>query len=262
MRARGWSVVTGVVLAAAGVMAWTGTTPWRANLDRQPHVQADLSAMDTAVAAALNAAQPRAAIAVAGLVRSRSCTLGISHHAGGIFTRAADLFSAPGAEAGLVASIAQHLPAAWSPHLVHSMLEANPTNGVRLQISRIGDGWLSVRASTGCVLGDDTIFDDKPAPVTTTPIVEDILTSMHTIAARTFQTAISCGSNGIRTTVTFTQPTDSAGLPQRLRHLVPPTAQIFTSQANRLAYRDNSDSLIAAATDDGSAATIRTTTRC
>jgi hypothetical protein len=266
MRARTWITVAGVCVVTLGLLGWAGTQAWRADRDRQPHVDADLVTMDQAVVQAVHAAGADPAVAIAGIVRSAACQVGILRHPGGRYTRAADLYTDPGHETTLMTRIANTMPNAWAAQLTQApgspypSVQAYPATGVELSVQRLGEGWLTVRAKTACVIGGETPRRSDADRVT--PVIEAVLQALGTTIASTHRETLACAGDGLATTIAITAPTNSRDLAQRLRPLVPAGARTFTSSSNRLAYRDAQTSLIAAASDDGTAATIRSTSTC
>jgi hypothetical protein len=115
--------------------------------------------LDAAVAAAVaGIGDDAAAVAVADMVRSSTCTVGALHHRGGVYIRSADVFTDPGKEDAIIDQIAATLPAEFAAcrgqtlGAGHGSLIADAGHGVRLRASKLVAGWVSVRAATACTM--------------------------------------------------------------------------------------------------------------
>jgi hypothetical protein len=91
-----------------------------------------------------------------------------------------------------------------------------------------------------------------------------LLRHLGTAAARWETRTLSCPAGQITTTVAISQPANTADLAHRLADTLPAGAREFTTTAaNRWTYRAGDRSVIAAASDDATAVTIRDTiSRC
>jgi hypothetical protein len=103
-------VLAPLVVVAGGVAA--GAAWWRWDTARQPTVGDAVAVMDRAVADAVVAAGPEAAVAVSSVVRSAVCRIN-AFRQGGVFTANADLYTDPGGEDGLITVMAQRLSPAY-----------------------------------------------------------------------------------------------------------------------------------------------------
>lgn len=267
MRVRRWAVITAatgavVLLAAAG-----GYAVWRADLTRQPQVIDQVATMDAGLAATITSVDSQAAVAVAPVVRATTCRVGALRHAGGRFSRAADLFIDPGHEADVLAAIAARLPTAYRAQVEQPsttsapLLRAHAGLGVQLQVSVISPGWLSAATSTACVIGPQQLEPDTSDGGSADEALSTALTKLGATAAETHIVRLGC-PGGVITSVAISATTDSTRLAERLSGLVPTGAHVFESKANRLAWRTGQESTVIAASDDGTAASVRHTRPC
>jgi len=265
MRVRTWILVLAAALVAVAGLAAVGRVAWRADLARQPNVDDGIGAMDTAVATVLAVAGDQAAGAVAGMVRSTTCRVGTLRHSGGDYTRAADLVTDAGTESDLLSRIAAGLADRYPVQHTNgtAALDADVGHGVQLHVYRLGDGWLTVQASTECVIGPGST-DPSPMPLTgpAAQTIDNVLSLLDTHAAATHIDNIRCSQGGVATAVAISEPTNSADLADRLQPRLPADAHPFRSTSNRVAYRDGPASVIVAASDDGTEVTVRYTQPC
>jgi hypothetical protein len=265
MRIRTWILIAAATLVAAAGLTAVGRVVWLADLNRQPHVDDSIGAMDTAVASVLTAAGDRAATAISGMVRSTTCTVGTLRHPGGDYTRAADLVTDAGTESDLLSRVAVGLSSRYAVQQVSGgqALDAGVGHGVHLHVYRLGDGWLTVQASTDCVIGPGAV-DPTPTPLTgpAEETITNLLSHLGTRAAETHIDNIRCSHGGESTAVAISEPTNSAGLADRLQGALPADAHPYRSTANRVAFRDGSASVIVAASDDATEVSVRYTQPC
>jgi hypothetical protein len=255
--------MVGVGVAVAGaLLAAGGRAIWLADGDRQPHVQNDIAAMDNAVAAAISAAGDQAAVAVDGLVRASSCSVGALHHSGGIYSRAADVYTAD--EGALMTRIAAGISNQYDVRQPpgSAAVVVNVGAGVQLRVSRLGTGWFKLSAVTGCVIGPDETASSAPLPATVAQTMGQLLSILGVQAADTRMATLNCGADGYRTAVAISQPTDSANLASRLSQAIPAGVQAYPTTSNRVAYRDGPASVVIAPSDDATEVTVRYTTAC
>src|SRR5689334_10320608 len=113
--ARRWSLVVagtalvGVVLGAAGVVAWQHLRP------RLASVATATPTLDGAIASAVTAVGDTAAVAITGLVPAQDCQRTMLAK-GSRYTRTADLYTDPGSEPVVIDRIAAALPAVENAH--------------------------------------------------------------------------------------------------------------------------------------------------
>ncbi|HTJ31711.1 MAG TPA: hypothetical protein VL738_00620 [Dactylosporangium sp.] len=226
--------------------------------------------MDQGVADVL-AADDEAAVAVSGMVRAATCSLGVLR-GGGRYSRAADLFVPSGEEEAAVTRIEHRLPASYQPRREAALsgsarpLIATAGAGVQLSVRQLGPGWLVAEAQTGCVAGPGELADASPAPGDpAVPAIRTMLAALGTAPAGFNTASVPCpsGPPGSRMTTVagFSVSTDSGRLAERVA--VPQSARAFVVAAsNRIAYRDGSVSVVVDASDDGTAITVRRTTTC
>ncbi|MFD0578040.1 hypothetical protein [Dactylosporangium darangshiense] len=255
------------VLAALALLAGAAVGVWRWQASRDPKVDTALPDMDRALADVLAAAGDEPAVAVNGLVRAATCPLGVLR-TGGRYSRTAELYVAGGDEDTLIGRIAQRLPATYQAHrdTVTSgsapPLTADLAGGVRVSVRQLGIGWLVADAATGCVAGPATTPDSAPPPEDpAVPAITTLLDSLGTAPAILTTTTLDCPAGQIRTVAAISRSTDSGRLADRLT--VPAGARTYLAAgSNRVAYRDGTASIIVAASDDGTAITVRRTTPC
>lgn len=265
MRTRTWISIAAATLVGGAGLAVAGHAAWQADLNHQPHVTDSISAMDTAVAAALAAAGDRAALAVSSMVRSTTCDVGALHHRGGEYTRAAEFFTDPGTDSDLLGRIAARLSAEYVIHhaSLSTTLDADVGHGVHLQVSRLGEGWLTVDAGTGCVIGPAaTEMSSSSLTATALNTIHTLLSHLDATAAETHVAAVRCSQGGMSTAVTISRPMNTSDLQRRLAPWLPPGAHVYATTSNRIAYRDGNASVIIAASDDATQVAIRYTQPC
>ncbi|MFG2041714.1 hypothetical protein [Dactylosporangium sp. NPDC048998] len=264
-------VVAGSALGALLVLGAAATAVWRWDASRDPQVRDSVAAMDRGVADVLTAAGADAAVAVSGMVRAATCSLGVLR-GGGRYSRAADLFVPGGQEDATVTRIEQQLGAAYRPQRGTAPsgwarpLAATADGGVQLSVRELGPGWLVAQAQTGCVAGPAAVTDASPGPGDpAVPAIGAVLAALGTAPAGFDTASVPCpgGAPGgrIETVAAYSASTDSGRLADRVA--VPQGARVFAVAAsNRVAYRDGTVSVVVDATDDGTAVTVRRTTTC
>ncbi|MEV6925658.1 hypothetical protein AB0M46_14320 [Dactylosporangium sp. NPDC051485] len=267
---RGW-VVAGSGAAAVLVVAAGLAGLWRWDASRDPQVRDSVAVMDRGVADVLVAAGDDAAVAVSGMVRAATCPLGVLR-GGGRYTRAADLYVPGGDEESVLSGIEQRLPASYQPRRETALsgstrpLVAEAGAGVELSVRQLGPGWLVAQAQTGCVAGPSDPVEASPAPGDpAASAIRDVLTALGTTPAGFNTASLPCqgakAGGQIVTVAGVSVSTDSGRLADRVP--VPPQARAFAVAAsNRVAYRDGPVSVVADASDDGTAVTVRRTTVC
>jgi len=261
-RLLGASVLTVLVVAAGAAIA-----AWRWDASRDPKVGTAIPDMDRAVSDVLTAAGDAPAIAVSGLVRAATCPLGLLR-TGGRYSRTAELYVAGGDEDALIGRIADRLPTAYRAQRSTSSsgsaqpLSADVSSGVRLSVRQLGPGWVVVDAATGCVAGPAATDDSSPATGDPAiPAIDTVLGALGTAAASFSTATVACPSGRTGTVAAISRPTDSGRLGERL--VIPAGARNYpVASANRVAYRDGAVSIVVAASDDGTAITVRRTTTC
>jgi hypothetical protein len=258
-----------IVVAGLAAQAGGGYALWRGYANRQPTVTDDLPYLDRGIAAVIAAAGGGAAVAVAGIVQAAQCSPAplIS---GGEFTRAADMYTEPGAEDALIARITAGLPADYHPHRPAvpdgqtAPLLADAGHDVQLSVRRLGEGWIVASARTHCTTPTrqpDAVNPEPSGDAVTA--AQDILSGLGAASARVRQQTLPCPSGGsIVTTTAISQPTTSGTLADRLAGHLPADAHPYPTTANRVAYRTAGVSIIVAASDDATAITVRHTTAC
>ena len=256
------AVTVVAVGGAAAAVAW-----FRWDTARQPTVRDAVAAMDQAVADAVGAAGPQAAVAVSGVVRSTVCRINFLH-SGGVFTANADLYTDPGAEDSLITGMAQRLSGPYQVTRGPAVsgvrpLVADLPGGVELSVRSLGGGWLVVSARTGCSLGAQAAQASPPAGDAATAGITALFAKLGTRPASFSEHRLACRSGAIVTVAAVSGPVDSADLGRRLASAVPAGAHPFEAgDSNRLAYRDGDVSVVVAASDDGTAVTSQYTTTC
>lgn len=93
-------------------------------------------------------------------------------------------------------------------------------------------------------------------------MIGGLLAALGTTPASWHTDAITCPTGRIVTVDALSQATATDNLPARLAAQVPAGARTFTSSSNRLAWRDQTTSMIIAASDDGTHITVQRTTTC
>jgi hypothetical protein len=254
-------------LLVVGVGAVAAVVWWRWDTARQPVVVDAVPMMRKAVADAVTAAGPEAAVAVSGVVRSSQCRIN-AFRDGGIFTARADLYTDPGGEDALITGIVQQLSGAYAVRRGAAVsgtrpAEADLGQGVRLTVRRIGAGWLTVSARTGCSLGAAPGQQTPPADSAGVAAITATFAALGTRPASSVQHRLDCPGGSLITVAAVSEPVDSARLGTRLAAVVPAGARQFESgSSNRVVYRAGEVSVIVAASDDGSTVTSQYTTDC
>ncbi|MGI5214396.1 hypothetical protein [Plantactinospora sp. CA-290183] len=256
-------MVVVVLFAAVGVV-W-----WRWDSARQPDVTDDVPRMNEVIAAALVAAGDEAAVAMSGVYRAATCSLG-PFRGGGQFTRTADLYTDPGSEDALISRIAAGLPSSYRVGRGGTAVSGNAApltaslGGVQLSVRHLGPGWVTARARTGCTggaQGSDGAGDASGGAAGET--IDRLLSTLGASAGEAYRHSVDCPTGGqVVTLAVLSRPTGSAALAERLRGSVPAGARQFTSPSNRISYRQGPVSVIVAASDDSTAVTARHTTMC
>jgi hypothetical protein len=260
-------IAAAVTVAVLGVAAGGAAVWWRWDTGRQPQVGDVVADMNRAVADAVVAAGPDAAVAVSPVVRSATCRLG-AFREGGVFTAQADLYTDPGGEDAVVTRIAQGLagryPVTRGPAVAGVRpLAAGTAGGVTVAVRRLSPGWLTVRARSACSLGAVAEPGAPAAPADGVADVTALLRLLGTEPARLTEHRVSCAAGAIVTVAATSATTGAGDLGDRLATTVPPTARVFDpGRANRLVHRTGAVSVVVAATDDGTAVTVQHTTAC
>jgi hypothetical protein len=266
MSSRGrWIVALAVAVAVLVVAATAGL--WRWQVSRDPRVGDSVAVMDRGVADVLIAAGDGAAVAVSGMVRAATCSLGVLR-GGGRYSRAADLYVPGGQEDAVISRIEQRLGGSYQPRRETALsgsarpLVATAGAGVALSVRQLGPGWLVAEAQTGCVAGPAQPADASPAAGDpAVPAINDVLAALSTAPAGFNTASVPCAGGQIVTVAGRSTTTDSGRLAERVP--VPPSARVFVVAAsNRVAYRDGAASVVVDAADDGTAVTVRRTTTC
>jgi hypothetical protein len=261
-----WIVAVAAVLALTA-QAWAATAAWNHTRPRLPALAAVAPLLDQAIAALVSATGERAAVAIAGVVAYTGCEKTFLAK-GSRFNRAADLYTDPGTEDALIATVADHLPAGDHPTRTTPIgggpapLTADLGSGVHLRLSQLGDGWLQAVAETDCRTGHP---NPDPASGVDPPgrdAVDHLLTALGTATDTWHTDTIACAGGHLTTLSAISRTTDTDNLPRRLAALVPAAARRFVSPANRLAWHDATGSMIVAASDDGTHITVQHTTHC
>jgi hypothetical protein len=260
--------IAAVAAATLALPVGVAMTAWWWSRPTQPPLVDVLPVIDRGIASVVVAAGGEAAVAVAGINQVRPCALNRLRH-GWQYARAADMYTDPGSEDALIGRIAGRLPTNLHPQReapvggVAAALVADLGNGVRLAVRQLGEGWLTAAAETDCHPAAVLPAASSPPPEVTAKLTR-LLGHLGAAAARWETRTVFCPAGLITTTVAISQPADTAYLARRLADALPAGAREFTtSAANRWTYRDGDTSVIAAASDDATAITIRdTTSRC
>ena len=269
MKRQAWHLITwiAVPVAVLGLSTVAAVAWWRWDTARQPVVTDAVPAMRRAVADAVLAAGPAAAVAVSGVVRSSRCRIN-AVRAGAIFTIRADLYTDIGGEEALITGIAGQLSGSYPVSRGTAgagvrPLEADAGQGVRLAVRRIGPGWVTVTARTGCSRGTDPVRPSSPPGGPGTAAITAAFAALGTRSASFVTHQLDCPQSSLTTVAAVSEPADSARLAERLTTALPAGARIFASgDSNRIAYRDGAVSVIVAASDDGTTITSQHTSGC
>ncbi|HKS99781.1 MAG TPA: hypothetical protein VJT31_09655, partial [Rugosimonospora sp.] len=136
-------------------------------------------------------------------------------------------------------------------------LTATVGAGVRLTVTRVGDGWVGATAQTDC----RATLPTSPA-AGSGEVPGDIATlyrALGTAAAGWHTDAVPCPAGQIATTDAYSTATDTGGLVGRLAAAVPAGGRRFANPGNRLIWRQGGTSVIVAASDDGTSVTVQRT---
>ncbi|MEU4624766.1 hypothetical protein AB0G04_32940 [Actinoplanes sp. NPDC023801] len=242
-------VLIGVGAVALLAVVATGTTVWwRWDTQRQPRVEDVAADMNTAVADAVVAAGPEAAVAVSPVVAAAECELG-PLRTGNVFTGKADLYTDPGSEDALITTIEQNMPDRYAARRGPAVAGVRPLQAgigaVDLSVRRLSPGWLAVTARSRCSLAE-------PAPAGSgTPdatAVSGLLATLGTRPAGVTEQRLHCTAGDIVTVSAVSEPVGTDRLIDRLAASVPAAARRFAARdANRITYRDGSVSVVIAA---------------
>lgn len=264
MRRRGWWLIGLAAVTALSIQAGIVAVVWRQARPRLPGVAAVVPTMDRVIADVVAAAGNDAAVAVSDLVPVTSC-----QHTplakGNRFSRTADLYTAPGAEDALIARIAGALPAADHARRASrtaggaAPLTADPGSGVHLVVTEIDQGWVAAAAQTDCRTGRTRAGAGTP-PAAASAALTDLFATLGTGVSGWHTDSVACTGGRIVTVDAVSQATATGDLPHRLAGSVPAGARTFTSPSNRLAWLDQTTSVIVAASDDGTHITAQRTT--
>jgi hypothetical protein len=261
-------LLTAVVAVTVALHAVALGVAWRWYRGRGPDVGEDLTAMRQAVADTLVAAGDAAATTVGGLIRARTCSLG-PLRPGGVYTLTAEAYVDGGQEDAFIGRVAERLPAHYRAQRDTALagsnrpLDADGGSGVHLSVRQLGDGWITITATTGCTKGpgepaDPQLAGDDPAVNTMTELLAPLRTAPATVRRYT----LACPDGRTMTTIAaVSRPTNADRLADRVP--VPAGAGTFpVDTANRVAYRDGDTSVVIAASDDNTAITAQRTTNC
>jgi len=261
-----WLVAVAVVLTLS-VEALVGNALWDATRPRLPALAAVASLLDKGIADIVVASGDRAAVAVTGVVAYTACRKTLLAK-GSRFNRAADLYTDPGTEDALIGTVVKRLPAADRAGRSAPVgggpapMTADLGDGVRLRLSRLGNGWLEAVAETDCRSGQPPAEPTTGAQPPGKGTVDHVLAGLGTTVDTWHADTIGCPGGPLTTVSAISRVADTDNLPQRVAGLVPPTAHVFASPSNRLAWRDSTGSTIVAASDDGMHVTVEHTTPC
>jgi hypothetical protein len=265
-RAR-WFLAAAVVgvLALYAALAGLGL---RWYTSRGPNLRDDLSTMTAAVADVVVATGDRAAVTVGGVVRARACSPE-PLRAGGVYTFTVELYVTAGDEEALITGIGERLATRYRIQREAALgaaarpLTADAGRGVGLAIRQLGDGWITVVATTRCTVGPAEPADPAlPQRDPAVAVVADLLAPLGTAPAETHRNTLPCPDGTTATTIAaVSRPSDADRLAQRVP--VPAGATQFTAaSANRVSYRTGDVSVVVAASDDNTAITVQHTTDC
>ena len=256
------AAVSVLLVLAGGAAAW-----WRWDGDRQPRVEDAVAVMTRAVADAVVAAGPTAAVAVSGVLRSTECRIN-AFRQGGIFTANADVYTDPGGEEALITAMAEPLSRSYPIRRGAAVAGVRPASadlpaGVRLSIRRLSAGWLSVSARTGCSLGSAPASVEEPVDPTAREAITAVFAALGTRPTSFKAHRLPCAQGSTVTVAAVSEPADSAGLRARLAATIPAQAhRLAAGTSNRVAYRAGTVSVIVAASDDGTSVTSQYTVVC
>jgi hypothetical protein len=255
------AVLAGAVVGGSSILVWQRVRP------RLPALATATPTLDQAIAAVVAAAGDDAAVAVTGLVPSKSCNK-TPLAKGNVYTRTADLYADAGHEDSLIARIAVGLPASEHPQLEShvpgggSSLTADVGGGIHLQVLPVSPGWLAATATTDCRTGGQAQPVAGGDPALETGPITQLLGDLGATPAGFHSDAVACSSGRIITLDAISQPTDTANLRARLSRYLPAGARLFGSASNRAAWRMLKVSTIVASSDDGTQITVQRTVSC
>ncbi len=264
MSRRRWWLVGAVALVLLVGQAGAAAAVWRYTRPRLPALAAAVPTLDRAIALVVGAVDGRAAVAIGPLVPLASCA-NTPLAKGSRVSRTADLYTDPGQEDALIGRIAAALPAEQHARREPPVAGGPPPltaalgTGLSLHVTRLGNGWVAAIAETDCR------NPGRPAPsVTTAPAkasaeVTQVLAALGTTPTTWRADTVACAGGAIVTVATISAETGADNLRNRLAGAVPAGARRFVSDANRLAWRDGTTSVIVAASDDGRHVTVQDT---
>jgi hypothetical protein len=267
MRRDRLALVIVAAVVAVGLLGATGAVAWRLR-PRLPSVTTAITELDQAVATVITAAGENAAVALTGLVATHSCK-DLFQDKGSFYTRTVDLYTDPGREGALIDQISAAIPAVDHPVRdtasatgEAASLTADLGNGISLQITPLGAGWLSAAALTDCRGGS------APAPPNSTGAdtasIVAFYSALGTSLAGMHTVTVNCPQGGQTVTLdAVSRPTTATdNLASRLAGMIPAGVRRFTYPTNRIAWRDHTTSVIIAIADDEPLITIQRTTNC
>ena len=263
-RARALLVAVAVVLL--GAQGATAALVWQHTRPRLPPVAAATAALEQAIAAVVGAAGDQAAAAVSGLVPYTSCENTFLAR-GSRYNRSADLYTDPGAEAALIDRIAAHLPADDHPQRVAptgtSPAPLTASFGpVQVRVAELGQGWVEAFAESACRGGRPPAPPRAGSDASAQATIAHLLGSLGTRVQSSRSDVLGCPAGRITTVSALSDPTSTDQLATRVAPLVPTGARQFRAPANRLSWRVGSESVVVAASDDGTHVTVQDTTLC
>jgi hypothetical protein len=258
-RIRWWiagSTVAVVILAVAGVVIWQDARP-----DRAATVATVTPSLDHAIADVVAAAGDGAATTVTELVPTTSCS------GGNVFTVTANLYTNAGAEDALIDQIAASIPASDDPHRTAALddgassLYANLGGGAQLQVIQLDTGWISATATSGCRSAPSSAAPIPPS-ATATAALTGSLSALGSTPTTFHTDAVACATGEIVTVSTASSPMSLANVHAQLVKLPPPGVIVFTSAADRIAWRSGNVSTVIGAADAGTHVDAQQTTTC
>lgn len=266
-RTRRRLLAASVVIALVGCAVAAGLG-WRWYTGLGPHVRDDLPTVRQAVADALSAAGNGAAVSIGEVVRVRTCSPR-PLRTGGIYSLTADMYVDTAGEDALIGAVAERLPARYRPERSAPLagstrpMTADAGRHVQLAVRQLGDGWVTITATTGCRSGpseqsDAALPDSDPAVTTVSRLLDPVGATVASV--RRYELRCANGSSVV-TIAGISRRTNANDLP--VRFPVPADAsRAALNRANRIAYRTGRTSVIIGPSDDGTAITVQHTTGC